>query len=141
MTLCTIPVQKRFDDLSEHVAGSMPTFSNGAVYADLDNDGDLDVVVNNLEDEPLIYQNLHQENAASPSPFLSLNLNGSPNNRNAIGSRLLVYSRDGSIRSEEYYPVRGFMSSAQVPLLLGVRDTTTLDSVCRNVHERTWILA
>ena len=61
----------------------MPTFSNGAVYADLDNDGDLDIVVNNIEDPALIYENKSNDN--KNKPYIDIKLKGPSKNINAIG--------------------------------------------------------
>src|SRR5690606_16163158 len=73
-----------FDDKTEQIAGGIPTFSNGAIYADFDNDGDLDVVVNNIEDEPFIYKNLLRENPVAGAPagsaYLSFRFKGQPGN-------------------------------------------------------------
>lgn len=118
----------RFRDITEDVAGGEETFSNGAVYADLDNDGDLDIVVNNLEDEPFIYKNLLHDQPFEGRNYLSLDLTGPAANRNAIGSRVIVYK--GAERLvQEYYPVRGFQSSMQGPLHIGLGETGTIDSL------------
>ena len=119
----------RFDDVSEQVAGSVPTFSNGAIYADFDNDGDLDVVVNNIEDEPFIYKNLLRENADSTAAFLSYQFKGQPGNIHGIGTKILVFRKNGDIQTEEFYPVRGYQSSAHTPLYVGVGDAGSVDSV------------
>ena len=119
----------QFNDLKLQIEGDLPSFSNGAIYADLDNDGDLDVIVNNIEDEPFIYKNLVTENKKTQGNFLSLKLKGSENNLNAIGTRVLAYKKDQSIISAESYPVRGFLSSAQIPLHIGLGDPTSIDSV------------
>jgi len=119
----------QFDDLKAQIDGAQPSFSNGAVYADLDNDGDLDVVVNNLEDEPFVYQNLLQENARTPHNYLSLNLEGAAANRRSIGAKVVIYKKNGERQTEENYPVRGFLSSAQIPLHIGIGDPAGIDSV------------
>ena len=75
----------KFRDLQNEIEGAGPTFSNGAVYADLDNDGDLDVVVNNINDNALIYEN--KTNDKVPKPFMEVKLKGPPKNINAIGSK------------------------------------------------------
>ena len=119
----------RFDDVSEQVAGSVPTFSNGAIHADFDNDGDLDVVVNNIEDEPFIYKNLLRENTGTAAAFLSFTFQGQAGNLHGIGTKILVFRKNGEIQTEEFYPVRGYQSSAHTPLYTGVGDANEIDSV------------
>lgn len=119
----------RFTDIVGQVDDDLPSFSNGAIYADLDNDGDLDVVTNNLEDEPFIYQNLLQDKAQETTKYLSVKLEGSALNRNAIGAKILVYKKNGERQVEENYPVRGFLSSAQIPLHFGIGDSANIDSI------------
>lgn len=109
-----------FSDLEGHIDGARPNFSNGAIYADLDNDGDLDVVVNNIDDPVVIYQNTSNDKKDHPSA--SIVLKGPTNNPNALGAKFILYS-DGQIRSYENYPVRGFLSSMQVPLTIGLYRT------------------
>ena len=106
-----------FEDLESAVEGNQPTFSNGAVYADLDNDGDLDVVVNNIDETVLVYQN-HSAKTGDSS-YLILKLNGPPKNRNAVGARVVVFSKD-AIQTYEKYPTRGFQSSMEIPLHIGL---------------------
>jgi enediyne biosynthesis protein E4 len=121
--------QLRFEDLSDRVSGSLPTFSNGAVVADFDNDGDLDVVVNNIEDEPFIYQNLARESGGSAGKYLSFKFEGQAANRHGIGAKVLVFRKNGERQVEEFYPVRGYQSSAHLPLHIGVGGPADLDSV------------
>ena len=119
----------KFEDLEKQIKGELPTFSNGAVYADLDNDGDLDVVVNNYEDEPFVYKNLTVEKAKPKHNFLALKLEGPPQNVNAIGARLVVFKGEQEL-SAEHFPVRGFQSCLSVRgLHLGIGDSTEVDSV------------
>jgi hypothetical protein len=107
----------RFEDIEGEIANDQPTFSNGAVYADLDSDGDLDIVVNNIDAAPLIYRNRHQQQSAGK--HLVLHLDGPEGNQQAIGARVLVFTPT-DVRSYEKYPVRGFQSSMEVPLLIGL---------------------
>ena len=117
----------KFEDVDKGVADNLPTCSNGAIYADLDNDGDLEVVVNNLEDEPFIYENLSAGSAA-PGNHLSLQLTGNPENINAIGARAIVFKKQEQLVAE-HYTVRGFQSSALTNLHVGLGDTNTIDSI------------
>ncbi len=118
----------KFQDLEKTIKGAVPTFSNGAVYVDLDNDGDLEIVVNNLQDEPFIYKNLGAEKAANNKSFLSLQLKGAPNNIGALGTRAIVFKKGEKLMYDNY-PVRGFHSSAFSRLHIGIGDPATLDSI------------
>jgi hypothetical protein len=117
--------EMRFQDIQNDIEGSRPTFSNGAVYADLDNDGDLDLVVNNIDDPALIYQNT--TNDEKKKAWLDIRLKGPRDNINALGAKVILFT-DGDIRTYEKYPVRGFMSSMEIPLHIGL-DQTAVDSL------------
>jgi hypothetical protein len=119
----------KFQDLETSIQNALPTFSNGAVYADFDNDGDLDVVVNNLEDEPFIYKNMESDQAVRENSYLSLQLKGSPANLNAIGARAIVFKKNGEKLVFEQHPVRGFQSSALTRMHLGLGHTAEIDSI------------
>ena len=110
----------KFQDVNDLVEGDVPTFSNGSVYADFDNDGDLDVVVNNIDDPVLLYQNHSSDNKDNKS--LSLHLKGDGKNINAVGAKVFVFA-DQSVRTYEKFPVKGFLSSMEVPLLVGLGAT------------------
>ncbi len=114
-----------FQDLGPNIFNDKNTYSNGAIYADLDNDGDLDVVVNNIDDEALVYENNSNPN---PESFLSLKLKGAENNINAIGSKVIVYKKDQTIFHEKF-PLRGFQSSMEIPFHLGIGDVNEVDSI------------
>ena len=117
-----------FDDLEGAIRNDQTTFSNGAIYADLDNDGDLDIVVNNIEDEPFLYKNLTIETPATEQNYIHLKLKGAPANRDAIGARLLLYKKSNRLIIENY-PVRGYQSSVQSGIHAGIGDTTQIDSI------------
>jgi enediyne biosynthesis protein E4 len=108
-----------FEDIDKEVKDNPATFSNGAVYADLDNDGDLDIVVNNIDASVLVYQNT----SASPARHTSitLQLEGPSANKNATGAKVLVYAGQ-QVRTYEKYPVRGFLSSMEIPVQAGIRN-------------------
>ncbi len=119
----------RFDDVSRRVADAQPTFSNGAVTVDLDGDGDLDVVVNNIEDAPSVYQNLLMEQESdAPRDYLRFELSGPAGNRQGIGTRAILF-RDDQKLYFEYFPVRGYQSSALVPFHIPVGDASDIDSL------------
>ncbi len=96
--------------------------SNGAAYADLDNDGDLDLVMNNLDDEASIYQNNATNN------FLSIKLVGNDRNINAIGAKVKVFTENTS-QYQELFLSRGYQSSVSPTLNFGLGDETTIKKV------------
>jgi len=110
-----------FKNLTDSISNNPLTFSNGTAYADLDNDGDLDLVVNNINDAALIYQN--KSNDLKTKAFASVKLIGDSSNINAIGAKLILFSGN-EIKSYENYPVHGFLSSMQTPLHIGLNNTT-----------------
>ncbi len=114
-----------FADLDGTITNDKPTFSNGAVYADFDNDGDLDVVVNNIDDAVIIYQN--KSNDKKTKPYVDIKCKGPANNINAIGARVVMFA-NGGIRTYENNPAKGFLSSMLVPMHIGL-DATKTDSV------------
>ncbi len=117
--------QMIFTDLKDRIEGSKATYSNGAIYADLDNDGDLDLVVNNIDEPALLYENTCNDKKKKPS--VDIKLKGSPTNINALGAKLILFSGQ-EIRTYEKFPVRGFLSSMEIPLHIGL-DHTTVDSI------------
>ncbi|MGJ3235719.1 VCBS repeat-containing protein [Marivirga sp.] len=117
-----------FDDISSNISNNKNSYSNGAIYVDLDNDGDLDIVVNNLEDKPFIYKNTAIEKGRS-GKYLQFDLKGSQNNRNAIGSRVIVKLKNGQSLNYEYFPVKGFQSSAQDKFHIAIGDSSQVETI------------
>ncbi len=113
----------KFKDLSGEIKNDKMTFSNGAAYADLDNDGDLDIVVNNIDEPVLLYENMtNTPGAKANKAFVEIKLKGSSKNINAIGSKVVLFCGK-NIRMYEKFPVRGFLSSMETPVHIGLENT------------------
>lgn len=114
-----------FEDMGDSIQNDKSTYSNGAAYADLDNDGDLDLIVNNIDDPVLLYENKNSDRGKKS--FLDITLKGSDKNSNAVGAKIILFA-NGQVRTYENSPVKGFQSSMQVPLHIGL-EHTTIDSM------------
>lgn len=102
-----------------------PTFSNGSAYGDLDNDGDLDLVTNNIDQPASLYRN-NADAAAARSLSVALRYKGG--NMQAIGAKVLIVA--DTLRSMfEYYPAKGFQSCSAVPVFFGVGEREMIDSL------------
>ncbi len=117
--------QLTFADETKAWGFDEPSQSNSAIYADLDNDGDLDLVVNNVNAEASIYENHTEKKGRNNHLTLALK---SPNPAKLIGTRVTVWA-GGRMQIQEFMPVRGFQSSMYGPLLFGLGKTTAVDSV------------
>lgn len=109
-----------FHDEEKNIEGGRDTYSNGAAYADFDGDGDLDIVVNNIDDAAMIYENKSHDTKKNES--ITIKLKGPEGNINAVGSAVVLFSGN-EIRTYEKYPVRGFISSMETSLLVGTKNT------------------
>ncbi len=118
-----------FQDFSEKAGVDQPSLSNGAAYADLDNDGDLDLVVNNINQEASVLIN-HTIDPGKPAAARSLRiaLQGKGLNSIGMGSKVYVYDHE-RVQLLEQSPVRGYLSSVDPVLLSGLGDKTMVDSV------------
>ena len=114
-----------FKDMENSIGNPVSSYSNGAVYADLDNDGDLDIVVNNINGPALLYEN---KTVVKPGKrnSIDISLTGPALNRNALGAKVIVFA-NGGIRTYEKFPVKGFMSSMEIPIQVGL-DHIKIDS-------------
>ncbi len=120
-----------FIDKSKHWGMSAPTYSNGAVYADLDNDGDLDLVVNNIDDKATIQENRLsqiQKDNNSANNYLRVAFKGPPLNLNGLGAKVLLRHK-GSVQYQYFTPFRGYLSSVEPFLHFGIGSRGKVDSV------------
>ncbi len=112
----------QFKDITKDWGFNQKTFSNGAAYGDLDNDGDLDLIVNNVNQPAMIFQN------GSINNFVSFQLEGKAPNTFAVGTKIEVYIGD-KILNRELIPSRGFQSSIDYKINIGIGESTQVDSV------------
>ena len=107
----------KFEDKSKAWGFGEATISNGAIYADLDNDGDLDIITNDLDSPAGIYQN--QSETVNKQHYLKIKLQGKDKNTQGIGAK--VYVKNGtSLQYFQQQPVRGFMSSNDPLIHIGL---------------------
>ena len=105
-----------------------PSFSNGAVYADLDNDGDLDIIINNIDDPAMVYENRISETTEEKPHFLAIKFAGAEKNRNGIGAIVKVFQK-GITQTFDNNPFRGYISSQPCVLHIGLGNNPVVDSI------------
>ncbi len=108
-----------FEDVTGKWATGEKSMSNGAVYVDLDLDGDLDIVTNNINQEAFVYKNQSVDKSKTDAHFLRLKLKGPSNNPDGIGASIYLYQGNRTQRSEPN-PVRGYLSSVDYVLHFGL---------------------
>lgn len=118
----------KFENKSDAWGITHASFSNGSAYVDLDNDGDLDVVINNINDEAYIYENTLRNTASNNQHFLVVNIEGTEKNINGIGTILRVYY-DGKQQYYEHYPTRGYLSTDDPRVHFGLGAIDKVDSI------------
>ncbi|TXE12261.1 VCBS repeat-containing protein [Algoriphagus aquimarinus] len=105
-----------------------PSFSNGAAFVDLDNDGDLDYVVNNINDPAFVFQN-HLKNSEQKNNYVRLELKGSKLNPQGLGTKILLTLPNGNQLYQEQQVVRGYMSSIDEVMHFGVGEVSEITSI------------
>ncbi|HLZ88349.1 MAG TPA: VCBS repeat-containing protein, partial [Puia sp.] len=119
----------RFEDASASAGIDLPSMSAGAAYVDLDNDGDLDLVVNNINKEPFVFINNTIQKGRTPTRhFLRIRLKGDPPNTAGFGAKLWL-AAGGNRQMQEQSPVKGYLSSVDQTLLFGLGQNTSIDSL------------
>ncbi|GAB4040219.1 VCBS repeat-containing protein [Spirosoma jeollabukense] len=117
----------QFEDKSMDWGFSTPTLSCGAAYADLDNDGDLDLITNNVNDPAGLYRN--DANVIFPANrHLTIKLEGNGLNTFGVGAKVILKYKD-SLQMQQLMPTRGFESSVAPELLFGLGERNVVDSL------------
>lgn len=102
-----------FEKVTEDWGFDTPSFSNGMAYGDLDNDGDLDIITNNIDAPAFVYENKATGN------FLKIKIEGSGNNKFGIGAKAIIH-HNGKMQMAENTVTRGFISSVEHDLFFGL---------------------
>ncbi len=115
-----------FSNIGKQWELSKPSFSNGAAYADFDNDGDMDIVVNNIDEPAFIYRNNAMQMAANN--FLKITLEGPQENKIGIGTSITLWV-DGKEMTREQQLTRGYQSSVSEAIHFGLGKSKQIDSL------------
>ena len=117
----------KYADVSKAWGMSDSTLSQGAVYADLDNDGDLDIITNDMNAPAGIYKNNAREKDSSHH-YISIQLKNKAPNTFGVGSKIFLF-KDDKVQYKQLQPVHGFMSSSEPLLHFGLDKTKLIDSI------------
>lgn len=117
-----------FRDVSRDWGLALPTFSSGAAYADFNNDGAMDMVINNIDDPALLYRNTSKEKDTS-NHYLQIRFRGGKQNINGIGAIANIYYDHGKQQTYDNNPYRGYLSTVQCMAHFGLGRINLIDSL------------
>lgn len=120
-----------FEDVTEKWGLKIPSFSNGAAFADLDNDGDLDYVVNNINDEAFLYENTlyhDSKDTKSANNFIRIKLKGTKENPDGLGAKVTIH-HSGNVQTQDFSIYRGYLSTVENVVHFGLGASSTVDTI------------
>ena len=116
----------KFTDIGDKWGLGQNTFSNGAAYGDLDNDGDLDIIINNQNQPSFVYKNNSRQ--LNQNNYIGVQLKGEGKNTYAVGSKIQLFIGD-QVLTKEVIPSRGFQSSVDYKQIIGIGKFAKIDSM------------
>ncbi|MEO6233328.1 MAG: VCBS repeat-containing protein [Ferruginibacter sp.] len=115
-----------FENTAKAWGFTQPSFSNGGAYADLDNDGDLDIVINNINDNAFVYENTSNHDNEHQ---LTVAIVGAGNNTQGLGANIRIWYAGNQQQYYEHQPTRGYLSTDDARAHFGLGNTATIDSI------------
>ncbi|MEP6467384.1 MAG: VCBS repeat-containing protein, partial [Parafilimonas sp.] len=130
----------KFEDATKQWGMNEPSFSSGAVYVDLDNDGDLDYIVNNINDEAFVYENTINSKGKVTANYLEVQFNGGSKNLFGLGAIATIYYDHGKMQRYENSPYRGYLSTVDTKAFFGLGNIKSIDSLVINWTNKKQVL-
>ena len=119
----------QFQNVTQPWGMTEASFSNGAVAVDLDNDGDLDYVVNNINDKAFVYENTINSKEKINRNYLKIGFNGGDKNKFGLGAEVSIYYDHGKMQYYENNPYRGYLSTVDAKAFFGLGNINMVDSL------------